>query len=85
NYDLPEDAANYVHRVGRTARAGKSGKAYSLVCEDHAFNLPEIEKYIEHKIENEWIEETEMVEDKAGVFKPRLKKQMSPITYVYHF
>jgi len=65
NYDLPEDAANYVHRIGRTARAGKSGKAYSLVCEDHVLNLPEIEKYIERKIENEWIETSEMVKDTA--------------------
>ncbi len=65
NYDLPEDAANYVHRIGRTARAGKSGKAYSLACEDHVLNLPEIEKYIERKIENEWIETSEMVKDTA--------------------
>lgn len=78
NYDLPEDAASYVHRVGRTARAGKSGKAYSLVCEDHALNLPEIEKYIEHKIESEWIEDAEIIEDKAGVFVERWKQRKSP-------
>jgi len=66
NYDLPDDAANYVHRIGRTARAGKSGKAYSLVCEDHALNLPEIEKYIERKIESEWIEDSEMAKDASG-------------------
>lgn len=65
NYDLPDDAANYVHRIGRTARAGKSGKAYSLACEDHVLNLPEIEKYIERKIENEWIEDSELVKDAA--------------------
>lgn len=69
NYDLPEDAANYVHRVGRTARAGKSGKAYSLVCESYALNLPEIEKYIERKIESEWIEDSEMVKDAAGTYR----------------
>ncbi|MDO8445534.1 MAG: DEAD/DEAH box helicase [Deltaproteobacteria bacterium] len=68
NYDLPEDAASYVHRIGRTARAGKSGKAYSLVCEDHVLNLPEIEKYIERKIENEWIETSEMVKDTAPAY-----------------
>ncbi|MEK6725958.1 MAG: DEAD/DEAH box helicase [Deltaproteobacteria bacterium] len=68
NYDLPEDAANYVHRIGRTARAGKSGKAYSLACEDHVLNLPEIEKYIERKIENEWIETSEMVKDTAPAY-----------------
>lgn len=65
NYDLPEDAANYVHRIGRTARAGKSGKAYNLACEDHVLNLPEIEKYIERKIEKEWIETSEMAKDTA--------------------
>jgi len=73
NYDLPEEAANYVHRVGRTARAGKTGKAYSLVCESYAFNLPEIEKYIERKIESEWIEDSDLVEDKAGRYSGRAR------------
>ncbi len=71
NYDLPQEAASYVHRIGRTARAGKSGKAYSLVCEDHAFNLPEIEKYIERKIPAEWIDEEDMLKDKAGPYRSR--------------
>ena len=71
NYDLPEDAASYVHRIGRTARAGKSGCAYSLVCEDHALNLPEIERFIERKIEVEWIDEADLVEDKAGRYRRR--------------
>jgi len=70
NYDLPEDAANYVHRIGRTARAGKQGKAYSLVCEDHVLALPEIEKFIEQKIEKEWIDESEIPEDKSGRYRP---------------
>jgi ATP-dependent RNA helicase RhlB len=71
NYDLPEDSASYVHRIGRTARAGKSGIAYSLVCEDHALNLPDIEKYIEHKIECEWLEDSEIPEDKSGPYRRR--------------
>ncbi len=50
NYDLPDDAEDYVHRIGRTARAGASGVAISFACEDAAFNLPAIEKYIEHTI-----------------------------------
>lgn len=74
NYDLPQEAASYVHRIGRTARAGKSGKAYSLVCEDHAFNLPEIEKYIECKIPAEWMDEAEMLVDKAGSYRSRAPK-----------
>jgi ATP-dependent RNA helicase RhlB len=50
NYDLPQDAENYVHRIGRTARAGACGKAISLACEDYVFSLPEIEEYIKQKI-----------------------------------
>ncbi len=50
NYDLPEDAEDYVHRIGRTARAGAEGDAVSFVCETYAFSLPEIEDYIGHKI-----------------------------------
>ena len=50
NYDLPEDAEDYVHRVGRTARAGAEGDAISFVCETYAFSLPDIEQFIGHKI-----------------------------------
>ncbi|MCP4284466.1 MAG: ATP-dependent RNA helicase RhlB [Gammaproteobacteria bacterium] len=50
NFDLPDDAEDYVHRIGRTARAGESGNAISFACETHAFSLPEIEKYIGHKL-----------------------------------
>ncbi|MCP3670096.1 MAG: ATP-dependent RNA helicase RhlB [Gammaproteobacteria bacterium] len=50
NYDLPEDAEDYVHRIGRTARAGASGDAISFACETYSFSLPEIEAYIGHRI-----------------------------------
>ncbi|MGB5776671.1 MAG: helicase-related protein, partial [Sedimenticolaceae bacterium] len=50
NYDLPEDAEDYVHRIGRTARAGAEGDAISFVCETYAFSLPDIEQFIGHKI-----------------------------------
>lgn len=50
NYDLPEDAEDYVHRIGRTARAGAAGDAISFVCETYAFCLPEIEAFIGAKI-----------------------------------
>ncbi len=50
NFDLPQDPEDYVHRIGRTARAGASGDAISFACEDYSFSLPEIEEYIEHKI-----------------------------------
>ncbi|WP_444996137.1 ATP-dependent RNA helicase RhlB [Aliikangiella sp. IMCC44359] len=50
NYDLPDDAEDYVHRIGRTARAGAEGDAISFAGEDNAFNLPAIEEYIESTI-----------------------------------
>jgi ATP-dependent RNA helicase RhlB len=50
NYDLPEDPEDYVHRVGRTARAGAAGDAISFVCETYAFCLPDVEKFIGIKI-----------------------------------
>ena len=50
NYDLPEDAEDYVHRIGRTARAGASGKAISLACEEYVHSLADIEDYIRQKI-----------------------------------
>ncbi len=46
NFDLPDDAEDYVHRIGRTARAGAEGDAISFAGEDNAFNLPAIEEYI---------------------------------------
>ncbi len=46
NYDLPQDAENYVHRIGRTGRAGNTGKAVSLACEKFLENLYPIERYI---------------------------------------
>src|SRR5689334_8644323 len=50
NFDLPQDAPDYVHRIGRTARAGAEGDAISFACEDTAVSLPDIENYIGHKI-----------------------------------
>ena len=50
NYDLPDDAEDYVHRIGRTARAGAKGDAISFVCETYAFCLPDIETFIGAKI-----------------------------------
>jgi ATP-dependent RNA helicase RhlB len=50
NFDLPQDAPDYVHRIGRTARAGADGDAISFGCEEFAISLPDIESYIGHKI-----------------------------------
>lgn len=50
NYDLPFDAEDYVHRIGRTARLGAEGDAISFACERYAMSLPDIESYIEQKL-----------------------------------
>src|SRR5205814_1141460 len=57
NWDLPQDAEDYVHRIGRTARAGAGGKAIALVDEASALNLEAIEKFIAQKIAVEWAED----------------------------
>lgn len=69
NYDLPNESENYVHRIGRTARAGKKGKAYSFCSEQDVYNLPAIEKYLEKNIPSELADENLLVEDKSkGVY-----------------
>lgn len=75
NFDLPQDAEDYVHRIGRTARAGAAGTAISFACEEYAFSLMEIEAYIGHKIPVEPISEGLLVEPKAPVRAPRRDKQ----------
>ncbi|MEX1828009.1 DEAD/DEAH box helicase [Luteibacter sp. CQ10] len=50
NYDLPQDAEDYVHRIGRTARLGAEGDAISFACDLYAMGLPDIETYINQKI-----------------------------------
>ena len=57
NYDLPQDPEDYVHRVGRTARAGAEGDAISFACEETVYSLPDIEAYIGGKIPVEPLED----------------------------
>ncbi|MGL4208500.1 MAG: DEAD/DEAH box helicase [Candidatus Adiutrix sp.] len=66
NYDLPQDAENYVHRIGRTARAGKSGQAVSFSCEDYVFHLEAIENLIGEKIPVFWAGENMFHSDLGG-------------------
>jgi ATP-dependent RNA helicase RhlB len=69
NYDLPNEAENYVHRIGRTARAGKTGKAISLASEQDVYQLPAIEKYLDNKIPSEVADPVLYAEDKSqGVY-----------------
>ncbi|NOY63536.1 MAG: ATP-dependent RNA helicase RhlB [Gammaproteobacteria bacterium] len=66
NFDLPEDAEDYVHRIGRTGRAGASGIAISLACETYAFSLADIETYIGHKIASKAVTDELLVQVKAA-------------------
>ncbi|HEY2678864.1 MAG TPA: helicase-related protein, partial [Steroidobacteraceae bacterium] len=62
NFDLPNDAEDYVHRIGRTARAGADGDAISFGCEEYAISLPDIERYIGHQIPRAAIEAADLAE-----------------------
>ncbi len=63
NYELPDDAENYVHRIGRTGRAGEKGKAYSFVSDKDVEALDRIQKYLDRPIETEWMEDGELPDD----------------------
>jgi ATP-dependent RNA helicase RhlB len=69
NYDIPQDAENYVHRIGRTARAGKTGKALSLACENYVFHLEAVQDILGYKIPVAWPEDDWYVKDKSGPVK----------------
>jgi ATP-dependent RNA helicase RhlB len=71
NYDIPNEAENYVHRIGRTARAGKTGKAVTLCSEQDVYELPSIEKYIGKKIPSVNATEELYDEDKSAGMKIR--------------
>jgi ATP-dependent RNA helicase RhlB len=75
NYDLPQDSEDYVHRIGRTARAGSEGKAISLADEDGAFFLEAIEEYIKDKIPTEWAEDELFVHDYVRTPRPKRKPE----------
>ena len=65
NYDIPQDSENYVHRIGRTARAGKTGKAITLACDEYVFHLEPLETLLGYKIPVVWPEEDWFVEDRS--------------------
>lgn len=76
NYDVPQDPEDYVHRIGRTARAGASGLAITMADENLIFHLPPIEEYIGQKIPSE------IPADALFCWKyqrPRLKKKVLPL------
>jgi len=61
NFELPDDSENYVHRIGRTGRAGRKGLAYSLVSEKDVEALKRLESFLKTKLDIGWLEDDEIV------------------------
>ena len=80
NYDLPQDSENYVHRIGRTARAGKSGRALSLACERYVFHLEPLEEILGYKIPMVWPEDDWYIEDQSSPMAPKRKSRLKGTT-----
>lgn len=78
NFDLPHEAEDYVHRIGRTARAGASGDAISFGCETYAMSLPAIEDFIGHKIPVSKYDPALLPELKKPKPRPRRQSQSRP-------
>ena len=77
NYDLPDDCEDYVHRIGRTGRAGASGHSISFACEAYAINLPAIEEYIAHSIPVSDYDPTALLTDLPAPVKVHRPRQMN--------
>jgi ATP-dependent RNA helicase RhlB len=77
NYDVPQDAEDYVHRIGRTGRLGKAGRAITLACETYVYHLEAIEDFIGEKIKVKWAKDDWHEKDRAKPFRPRPRKAVS--------
>lgn len=73
NYDLPQEAEDYVHRIGRTARLGEEGDAISFACEKYVYSLPDIETYIGHSIPVSPVADSLLAD-----VKPRVRSERRP-------
>lgn len=78
NYDVPQDREEYVHRIGRTARAGKSGKAITLACEQFVYNLEPIEELIGQKIPVAWADDSWFLSDSGKLSGDRPSVRQAP-------
>jgi ATP-dependent RNA helicase RhlB len=74
NYDVPDDPEDYVHRIGRTARAGASGDSITFACETYAMSFPDVEKYIGNSIPVKSIDPSMLVKIKIPPAPPRKER-----------
>jgi ATP-dependent RNA helicase RhlE len=73
NYEMPQDCESYVHRIGRTGRAGNEGHAFSFVSDKDVESLYRIEEFTKKKIEIQYLEDADLVKD----FKPMMQEEFS--------
>lgn len=73
NYDLPDDPEGYVHRIGRTGRAGTRGKAIGLVSDRDVDALMRIETYLKEKVIVGWLDDTELIKEFASFPPPEAR------------
>ena len=78
NYDVPADPEDYVHRIGRTARAGALGKAITLCCDRFATHLPFVEEYLGRKVPVAWADDDLFIADRAPDYRPIRRRGSAP-------
>ncbi len=83
NFELPDDAENYVHRIGRTGRAESKGMAISFVSDRDVESLVRIEEYLKEKLDTMWLDDTDFVTDfkplpAEDFYRPRFDKNAPP-------
>jgi ATP-dependent RNA helicase RhlB len=71
NYDLPQDAEDYVHRIGRTARVGAEGKAITLACEEYVYSIDAIQRYVGYELPTQFADDDLYAEVRPRDRKPR--------------
>jgi len=87
NFELPDDPENYVHRIGRTGRAGAKGLAFSFVSDRDVEALQRIEDYLKNKVSVGWLDDAEFIREfqemprerdsRRGSFEPRSDQRSS--------
>jgi ATP-dependent RNA helicase RhlB len=78
NYEIPNDAESYVHRIGRTGRAGSEGRAYSLVCDRDVDGLQRVEDYLKHKLPISWLDDAHIIKDFKSMGSDRFHEDRKP-------